>query len=121
MTFPRYRPLTQTDHKPAILTMGLGAARLTLIAVTYHEPTNSTDEELSWPAVTLTFLIFFGGFLWLVLDSWHHGREWWKLLLQSHGAGIGGVAQLLECTGLVPIAIGMWAWTLAIAAVVFWA
>ena len=59
--------------------------------------------------------------MWLALDSWHHGREWWKLLLQSHGAGIGGVAQLLECTGLVPIAIGMWAWTLAIAAVVFWA
>ena len=110
MTFPPYRPLTQTDHQPAILTMALGAASFTLIAVAFHEPADSADKEISWPALLSAFLIFFGAFLWLVLDSWHHGREWWKLLLQSHGAGIGGVAQLLGCTGLVPLAIGVWAW-----------
>ena len=119
MTLPPYRPLTETDHKLALLTMALGAARLTLIAVTYHEPANSNGEELSWPAVTLAFLLFFSGFLWIVLDSWHHGREWWKLLLQSHGAGFGGVAQLLGLTGLVPVAIGVWAWVITVAVCVF--
>ena len=109
MTFPPCRPLTPFNRKPAILTMVLRAANFTLRAASYHEPANSAGEDIPWQAVLWFYLIFFG-----------HGREWWKLLLQSHGTGIGGVAQLLEFTGLVPIAVGMWAWTLAIAAVVFW-
>ena len=66
-----------------------------------------------------SFLLFFGGYLWLVLDSWHHGREWWKLLLQSHGAGFAGVARLLGVTGLVSVAIGAWAWVVTTAVFVF--
>lgn len=73
--------------------------------------------HISWPVILLPFLPFFGGFSWLVLDSWHHGRVWWQLLLWS-GSG-SGVSQLLGFTGFVLIAISMWAWTIVVAVIVF--
>jgi len=119
MAFPRYRPLTPNDYNPALLTMALGAAYFTLIAATFNEASKVPGGPFPWPVVIPSFLLFFGGYLWLVLDSWHHGREWWKLLLQSHGVGFAGVAQLLGITGLVSVAIGVWAWLITTAVFVF--
>ena len=119
MAFPRYRPLTPNDHKPALLTMALGAAYFTLIAAMFNEASKVPGGPFPWPTVIQSFLLFFSGYLWLVLDSWHHGREWWKLLLQSHGAGFAGVARLLGVTGLVSVAIGAWAWVVTTAVFVF--
>lgn len=119
MAFPRYRPLTKTDHKPALLTMALGAAYFTVIAAIFNEASKVPGGPFPWPVVIPSFLLFFGGYLWLVLDSWYHSRQWWKLLLQSHGAGFAGVAQLLGITGLVSVAIGVWAWVITTAVFVF--
>lgn len=119
MAFPRYRPLTPNDHKPALLTMAVGAAYFTVMAAMFNEASKVPGEPFPWPAVIPSFLLFFGGYLWLVLDGWHHGRECWKLLLQSHGVGFAGVAQLLGITGLVSVAIGVWAWVITTAVFVF--
>ena len=37
MAFPRYRRLTPGDHKPALLTMALGAAYFTVMAAMFNE------------------------------------------------------------------------------------
>lgn len=113
MPFPtyHYRPLTPHDHKPSLTLMALGATFFTLLAASYHEPkTPSDDEDFSWPALISSFLLFLGGFFWLVLDSWYHGRAWWTLLLYSGGFSGSGLATLLGFRGLVPTACGLWVW-----------
>jgi hypothetical protein len=117
MAFPSYKPLTQHDHKYAILAMALGAAWFTVVAASYHEPQNPADEHVSWPAIISPFVPFFGGFSWLVLDSWYHGRAWWLLLFWS-GGGFG-VSRLLGFAGFWPIVLDLWAWTGSMAVVVF--
>jgi len=117
MAFPSYRPLTRNDHKFAILAMIFGAAWFSIVAASNHQSPSPETAHISWPVILLPFLPFFGGFSWLVLDSWHHGRVWWQLLLWS-GSG-SGVSQLLGFTGFVLIAISMWAWTIVVAVIVF--
>lgn len=119
MAFPSYRPLTQNDHKFGILTMATGAAWFTIIAATHDETKPSAEAGIFWPAVTSSFLLLFGGFLWLVLDSWYRGRAWFKLLLGGSGASVGGAAQWFGFTGLLPLAIGTCAWTAATAVELF--
>lgn len=99
--------------------MALGAGYFTVMAAMFNEASKIPGGPFPWPSVIPSFLLFFGGYLWLVLDSWYHGRECWKLLLQSHGAGFAGVAQLLGITGLVSVAIGVWAWLITTAVFVF--
>jgi hypothetical protein len=99
--------------------MALGAAYFTVMAAMFNEASKVPGGPFPWPAVISSSLLFFGGYLWLVLDSWHHGRECWKLLLQSHGVGFAGVAQLLGITGLVSVAIGVWAWVITTTVFVF--
>lgn len=120
MAFPSYRPHAQSDHKRAILVMALSAVWFTIIAATYDDARDPADAHYPWPSFLSSSLLFFSGFLWLVLDSWYHGRAWWKLLLRSSGyLSAAGAARLLGLTGLVPIAIGIWGWTVAMAWVVF--
>jgi peptidoglycan/LPS O-acetylase OafA/YrhL len=117
MALPSYRPLTQHDHKFAILAMILGAAWFSMVAASNHQSPTLETAHISLLVTISPFLPFFGGFLWLVLDSWHHGRAWWQLLLWS-GSG-SGVSQLLGFTGLTPIAFDMWVSTIAVAVIVF--
>lgn len=120
MPFPTYRPLTKNDHKPALLTMALGAAWFTTIAaLAASPPKNKPADDATWTAILWSFLPFFGGFFWLVLDSWYHGRAWWKLLFWSSGGSGAGAAQLLGFTGWVPLVVGMWTWVFAMGVVVF--
>jgi hypothetical protein len=100
--------------------MALSAVWFTIIAATYDDAEDPADAQFPWPSFISSSLIFFGGFFWLVLDSWYHGRAWWKLLSRSSGyLSATGAAHLLGLTGLVPIAIGIWGWTFAMAWVVF--
>jgi hypothetical protein len=125
MPLPRYRSLTQNDSQRAVLTMALSALVFTILAATYHEDPNpitpSNDaEQFPWPAFISSSLLFFAGFLWLVLDSWYHGREWWKLMWRSSWYLSGtGLAHLFGLTWLVPVAMGIWGWTGAMGWVVF--
>lgn len=117
MKFPSYRPLTQNDHKFGVLGMLLGAAWFTIVAASYHKTADLAHAHVSWPAIISPFFPFFGGFLWLVLDSWYHGRAWWHLLFWS-GGGIG-VTRLLGFTGFLPIAFDLWAWSATMAVILF--
>ena len=121
MPVPGYHPLTPNEHKFDICAMALGAAWFTTTAATYHEskPKTPSDTPFPWFGVLCSSLLFFISFLRLVLDSWYHGRAWWKLLFWSSGSGASGAAQLLGFTGLAPVAIGMWVWTIAMVVVVF--
>jgi hypothetical protein len=116
MSFPRYRPLTQNDPNHAILLMTLSALIFTILALTHHEdpeaaPADDT-EQFPWPSFLSSSLLSFAGFLWLVLDSWYHGREWWRLLYRSSWYLSGtGMAHVLGLKGLLPIAMGVWGWT----------
>ena len=117
MKLPSYRPLTQNDHKFGLLAMLLGAAWFTIVAAAYHKTADLANAHVSWPAIISPFFPFFGGFLWLVLDSWYHGRAWWHLLFWS-GGGIG-VTRLLGFTGFLPIAFDLWAWSATMAVILF--
>lgn len=99
--------------------MATGAAWFTIVAVIarYRNIEAPTNADVPWPAALLPLLPFFGGLLWLVLDSWYLGRDWWKLLLW--GGGASGFAQFLGFQGLLPVAFGMSTWTIAVPVIVF--
>lgn len=123
MSFPSYRPFTQHDRKFGVSAMSAGAGWYTIAALpSKKEKTNHTDEKDPWLLMTFALFTFFGGMLWLVMDSRYSRRPWGKLLTWggSSGGGASGLSTLLlQERPLLAVAFGMWAWTAAVTLIVF--
>lgn len=101
--------------------MAIAAAFFTVSALPTVESDRPSDVRNAWLVMGISTLLFFGGLTWLVLNYRHAQRPWWKLINygNSCGGGATGLAIFLSGTEtLLPIAYGMWAWTITLAVIV---
>jgi len=103
--------------------MAITTAFFTLTALSTVVSDSPSDAKLPWLIIGLSTSLFYGSLIWLVLDYHYAQRPWWKLL--SNGGGCSGAAFGLtiilsdSTESLLPIACGMWGWTVAVAVMLF--
>jgi hypothetical protein len=117
MASPSYRPLTQHDRKLGVLMMAAGAAYFTMIASSI-EATEIPDKSTeAWLLMGSAWLLYFGGLLWLVLNSRYRGRGWGQLIFRgcsSSGTTIGVSQLFFDIEPLIVLGLAMCAWAVAV-------
>jgi hypothetical protein len=121
MASPSYRPLTQHDRKLGVLMMAAGAAYFTMIASSI-EATEIPDKSTeAWLLMGSAWLLYFGGLLWLVLNSRYRGRGWGQLIFRgcsSSGTTIGVSQLFFDIEPLIVLGLAMCAWAVAVTVIV---
>ena len=121
MAFPSYRPFTQHDRKFGVLLMAAGAAYFTTVASSIEANDVPDDSREAWLLLGSSLLPYFGGMLWLVLDSRYRGRAWGQLIFSgcsSSGTTIGVSQLFFDIEPLVIVGLAMCAWALTIIVIV---
>jgi hypothetical protein len=117
MAFPSYRPFTQHDRKFGVLLMAAGAAYFTTVASSIEANDVPDDSREAWLLLGSSLLPYFGGMLWLVLDSRYRGRAWGQLIFSgcsSSGTTIGVSQLFFDIEPLVIVGLAMCAWATTI-------
>lgn len=122
MAIPSYHPITRHDRLYGVLVMAAAAAHCTVAAWGMVKNDSHHNVEIGWLVIAFAFLLFFAGLLWLVMNYRYTGRPWSRLVTQgsSCSGGVFGLTIILSnAETLLPIAFGMWAWTAAVAVVLY--
>jgi hypothetical protein len=121
MAFPSYRPLTQHDRKLGVLVMAAGAAYFTMAATLIGANEHPDDSKKAWLLIGPAWLLYFGGMLWLILNSRYKGQPWGQLLYcggSASGTTIGVSQLFFDIEPLVILGLAMCASAIAITVVV---
>ena len=121
MTFPSYKPLTQHDRKLGVLLTAFGAAYFTVAASLIEENKISDDSNEAWLFMGSAPVLFFGGIVWLVLNSQYNGRAWSKLVISgcsSSGSAIGFAQLFFNVKPLIILGFAICAWAATIIVIV---
>lgn len=100
--------------------MGIAAAMFNVAAWGMEKNDSPSNMRKSWLIVGWSTLLFFGSISWLVMNYRYTQRSWWRLVGpggSSSGAATGFAILLSDAKTLLPMAYGMWAWTVANAVV----
>lgn len=121
MAFRSYRPLTHHDRKLGVLVMAAGAAYFTMAASLIEANGNPDDSKKAWLLIGPAWLFYFGGMLWLILNSRYKGRSWGQLLYcggSASGTTIGVSQLFFYIEPLVILGLAVCASAIAITVVV---
>ena len=121
MAFPSYQPFTQHDRKLGLLLMAAGAAYFTMAASLIEANQVSDDSEKAWLLIGPAWLLYFGGMLWLILNSRYKGRSWGQLLYcggSASGTTIGVSQLFFDVEPLIILGIAMCASAVAVTIIV---
>jgi len=121
MTFPSYKPFTQYDRILGVLLTAFGAAYFTVAASLIEANKISDDSNEAWLFMGSAPVLFFGGIVWLVLNSQYNGRAWSQLVISgcsTSGSAIGLGQLFFHTKSLIILGLAMCAWAATIVIIV---
>jgi hypothetical protein len=102
--------------------MAIGATIFTVAVCGMLKNDSLSNIKISWLIIGFSTLLFSSGILWLVMNYRYTQRSWWNFMgwgCSCSGLATGLAIMFAGAHSLLPIAYGMWAWTGAVAVVLF--
>jgi hypothetical protein len=102
--------------------MAIGATIFTVAVCGMLKNDSPSNIKISWLIIGFSTLLFSSGILWLVMNYRYTQRSWWNFMgwgCSCSGLATGLAIMFAGAHSLLPIAYGMWAWTGAVAVVLF--